>query len=178
LLLAAVSDWRQPVAFLEHTLLYGEAQDRADYEAIHASPCDAGADIFETIVRRRERPDVTLVAYGGMLPVVERAAARLEAEDFVVEIVSPSLLQPLPRATLLDALRDRLRVAIVEESPHGPGFGSELAAALAESGFVGRVARIAPPPVPIPAARSLEARALVDERRLFDALVPFVTARS
>ena len=118
---------------------------------------------------------MTLVAYGGMLPVVERAAARLEAEDFVVEIVSPSLLQPFPRATLLGALRERPRVAIVEESPLGPGFGSELAATFAESRFAGRVTRIAPPPVPIPAARSLEAQVLVDERGLFDALVPFLT---
>jgi len=175
LLSATVSDWRYPVAFLEHKLLYGEAQDPGDYEALPANLCDAGANVFETVIRRRERPDLTLVAYGGMLPVVERAAARLEAEDFVVEIVSPSLLQPLPRATLLGALRDRPRVAIVEESPWGPGFGSELAAALAESRFAGRVTRIAPPPVPIPAARSLEAQVLVDERGLFDALVPFMT---
>jgi len=175
LLTAAATDWRYPVVFLEHKLLYGEAQDRGDYETIAADPCDAGADLFETIARKRKRPDVTLVAYGGMLPVVERAAASLEAEDFVVEIVSPSLLQPLPRQTLLRALGDRPRIAIVEESPLGPGFGSELAAALAESRFSGRVTRIAPPPVPIPAARSLEAQVLVDERGLFDALVPFVT---
>jgi 2-oxoisovalerate dehydrogenase E1 component len=174
LLTAAATEWRYPVAFLEHKLLYAEAQERAGYETVPAEPADAGAVLFETIVRRRDRPDVTLVAYGGMLPVVERAAARLEDEDFVVEIVSPSLLQPFPRATLLAALRDRPCVAIVEESPFGPGFGSELAAALAESRFTGRVTRIAPPPVPIPAARSLEAQVLVDERGLFDALVPFV----
>ncbi|HET9833328.1 MAG TPA: thiamine pyrophosphate-dependent enzyme [Vicinamibacterales bacterium] len=175
LLTAAATEWRYPVAFLEHKLLYGEVQDRAGYEVMAADPCDPGADLFETIARRRERPDITLVAYGGMLPVVERTAARLEAEDFVVEIMSPSLLQPLPRHTLVRSLADRPRVAIVEESPFGPGFGSELAAALAESQFRGRVRRIAPPPVPIPAARSLEAQVLVDERGLFDALVPFVT---
>jgi 2-oxoisovalerate dehydrogenase E1 component len=175
LLTAASIDWCYPVAFLEHKLLYGEVQERADYEAIPADPCDSGAELFETIARRREHPDLTLVAYGGMLPVVERAAARLEAEDFVVEIVSPSLLQPLPRHTLVRALADRPRVAILEESPLGPGFGSELAGALAEARFGGRVRRIAPPPVPIPAARSLEAQVLVDERGLFDVLVPFVT---
>jgi len=175
LLTTAATEWRYPVVFLEHKLLYGERQDRAGYETVNADPCDVAADLFETIVRRREQPDVTLVAYGGMLPVVERAAAALEAEEFAVEIVSPSLLQPLPRQTLLRALGNRPRVAIVEESPLGPGFGSELAAALAESRFSGRVMRIGPPPVPIPAARSLEAQVLVDERGLFEALVPFVT---
>ena len=174
LLTTAATQWRYPVAFLEHKLLYGEMQNRGDYERVPSDLRDPAADLFETIVRRREYPDVTLVAYGGMLPVVERAAAMLEAEEFVVEIVSPSLLQPFPRHTLVRALRERPCVAVIEESPFGPGFGSELVAALAESGFAGRVTRIAPPPVPIPAARSLEAQVLLDERGLFDALVPFV----
>lgn len=175
LLTAAATDWRYPTVFLEHKLLYGETQARAGYDTLNADSCDPGADVFETIVKRHDNPDLTLVAYGGMLPVVERAAAALEAEDFGVEIVSPSLLQPLPRQTLRRALAGRPRVAIVEESPLGPGFGSELAAVLAEARFPGRVTRIAPPPVPIPAARSLEAQVLLDERALFDALVPFVT---
>ena len=110
-----------------------------------------------------------------MLAVVERVAAALMEEDLVVEIVAPSLLQPLPKHTLLDLLMDRRRVAIVEESPFGPGFGSELAATLVEHRFAGRVRRFAPPPVPIPAARSLESSILPDERRLFDVLVSFIT---
>ena len=54
-----------------------------------------------------------------------------------MEIVAPSLLQPLPKHTLLDLLMDKSRVAIVEESPVGPGFGSELAAILLEHRFAG-----------------------------------------
>ncbi len=175
LLERATIDWPYPTAFLEHKLLYAERQDPGGYEMVDADPCDAGASTFPTLALRRDRPDLTLVAYGGMLPIVERAAQLLEAEDFVVEIVAPSLVHPLPKATLLRALRGRNRVAIVEESPSGPGFGSELAAALAESRFSGLVTRIAPPPVPIPAARSLEAAVLVDEHGIFDRLVPFVT---
>ncbi len=175
LLSTAVTEWQYPVVFLEHKLLYGEMQDRGGYTTVPSDPCDPAADLFETIASRRDNPDVTLVAYGGMLPVVERAAAALEAEDFVVEIVSPSLLQPCPRHTLVRALSNRPRVAVIEESPLGPGFGAELVAVLAESGFAGRVTRIAPPPVPIPAARSLETQVLLDERALFDALVPFVS---
>ncbi len=177
-LLAASVDRRVPVAFLEHKLLYGEACDPAGYAVAAPDPCDLGADVFPTLVRASGgEPDLTIVAYGGMLPVAERAAAALEAEDFVVEIVAPALLHPLPKATLLRALRDRARIAIVEEAPSGPGFGSELAAALLDARYRGRVARIAPPPVPIPAARRLEAQVLIDERALFDRLVPFVTDR-
>jgi 2-oxoisovalerate dehydrogenase E1 component len=175
LLAAAVIDWRYPVVFLEHKLLYGEAQQQGDYEVIRPDPDDPGADLFPTLTRARTQPDLTLVAYGGMLPVVERSAQALEAEDFIVEIVSPSLVHPLPKRTLLNSLRHRQRVAIIEESPAGPGFGSELAAALLESRFSGRLTRMAPVPVPIPAARSLEAQVLPDERRLFDGLVQFVS---
>ena len=96
-------------------------------------------------------------------------------EDLTVEIVAPSLLQPLPRHALLELLIDSRCVAIVEESPAGPGFGSELAAILLEHRFVGRLRRFGPPPVPIPAARSLESSILLDERSLFDKLASFIT---
>jgi pyruvate/2-oxoglutarate/acetoin dehydrogenase E1 component len=104
-------------------------------------------------------------------------ASALGEVELTIAIVVPSLLHPLPRHTLRDLLMDRRRVAIVEESPLGPGFGSELAATLLEHRFTGRLRRFAPPPVPIPAARSLEAAILPDERRLFDQLVLFVTGR-
>jgi len=175
LLNAAVSMWQRPTVFFEHKLVYGEMQDPDGYTVLPAAPADTAADLFPTLVRRRTQPDVTLVAYGGMLPIVEHAAGKLEAEDFVVEIVVPSLLQPMPVQTLLGALLDRKRVAIVEESHEGPGFGSELGASLLEQGFRGRLIRVATPRVPIPAARSLEAAVLVGEQELFDRLAAFLS---
>jgi 2-oxoisovalerate dehydrogenase E1 component len=176
LLEAAALDWGHPVVFFEHKLLYGVIQEQGGYEVLQPAPADPGAALFPTLVRRQEDPDLTVVAYGGVLPLVERVAGALAEEDLVLETVAPSLLQPSPRHTLLDFLRHKRRVAIVEESPAGPGFGSELAATLMEHDFRGHVRRFAPPPVPIPAARSLESSILLDERRLFDALVSFVLA--
>jgi pyruvate/2-oxoglutarate/acetoin dehydrogenase E1 component len=168
-------EWGYPVVFFEHKLLYGVTQDQADYDVLRSSPADPGSALFPTLVRRHADPDLTIVAYGGMLEVVERVAVALMNEDLAVEIIAPSLLQPLPKHTLLDVLVETRCVAIVEESPLGPGFGSELAATLLEHRFAGRVRRFGPPPVPIPAARSLESSILPDERRLFDALVSFIT---
>lgn len=48
-------------------------------------------------------------------------------------------------------------MAIVEESHPQYGVGSEMAAMLLEAGFRGKAIRIGTAPVPIPAARSLEA---------------------
>ena len=175
LLERAATGWNRPVVFLEHKLLYGEVQDARGYAEAQASAGDPGADRFPTLVRAAERPDLTIVAYGGMLPVIERVVERLEAEDFVVQIVAPSLLNPLPRQTLLSLLMDKERVAIVEETHAGPGFGSELAASLLEERYAGRLRRIGTPPVPIPAARSLEAAVLPGEEMLFQRLASFVT---
>lgn len=177
LLEAATLDWESPLVFFEHKLLYGMTLDEAGYDILRPAPADPAAALFPTLVRRQPAdPDLTVVAYGGMLPIVEQAARALAEEDLAVEIVAPSLLQPLPKHTLLDLLLHRSTIAIVEESPLGPGFGSELAATLMEHRFSGRVRRFGPAPVPIPAARSLESSILLDERRLFDALVTFVTA--
>jgi 2-oxoisovalerate dehydrogenase E1 component len=171
----ATFDWPYPIVSFEHKLLYGETQDSAGYIELPPEAADPGAAVFPTIARPRSNPDLTAVTYGGMLPLVERAADVLEQEEFSVEIVVPSLLQPLPLETLVARLLLRPHVAIVEEAPVGAGFGAALAAALLERGFRGRLRRIGAGAVPIPAARSLEAQVLPDERSVLDQLVAFLT---
>lgn len=169
LLVDAVSRWPNPLVFLEHKLLYGEKQEPAGYDVIEADAGDAGADLFPTLRRGSAEPDVTLVAFGGMLPVVERAAQELaDAEELQVEIITPALLAPLPRRTLARALADRPLVVVVEESHHEFGVGAEVLAGLLEAGHKGRAVRIGTPPVPIAAARSLERDQLVDERTIVE----------
>jgi 2-oxoisovalerate dehydrogenase E1 component len=96
-----------------------------------------------------------------MLPVVEEAARVLEEEEELrCEIVVPALLSPLPKATLARLLAGRSRIVIAEESHTDFGVGAEFAAALLESGFHGRLLRVGTPPIPIPAARSLETQVI------------------
>ena len=169
LLVNAVSRWPNPVAFLEHKLLYGEAQLPSDYVELLPDARDLGAELFPTLRRGADQPDVTLVTYGGMVPVVERAAQRLaEEEELDVEIVVPSLLSPMPRASLTAALMARPLIVVVEESQHEFGIGAELLATLAETGFRGRAQRIGAWPVPIAAARSLERDQLPDESAIVE----------
>lgn len=162
LLRRAVLHWPYPVLFLEHKLLYGLTQDAGEYAVVQSD--DIAADLFPTLVRRRPEPDVAIITYGGMTPIVEKAAQRLEQEEELsVTIVLPSLLSPLPRRGLASALESCARVLIVEEGPSEYGIGAEISASLHESGHAGRIKRIGAPSYPVLSARSLEAELLPGE---------------
>lgn len=164
--------WPNPTLFLEHKLLYGEKQDPLDYEIALPEENDLGSDLFPTLRRGSPDPDVTLFSYGGMLPVVEKAARILaEREELAVEIVAPALLAPLPRQGLLKLLLHRPCILVVEEAHHQFGFSAEVLALLAENGYRGRVARLGTPPVPIASARSLESVQLPDEGAIIAAVL-------
>lgn len=169
LLVNAVRRWPNPTVFLEHKLLYGEAQDPADYTVVPADTADNGAELFPTLRRGSASPDITLVSFGGMLPVVERAAKRLvDEEELEVEIVAPSMLAPLPRQSLLSVLLSRTAILVVEESHHEFGVSAEILASLAEAGYHGKSMRIGTMPVPIASARSLERDQMPDEKIIVD----------
>ncbi len=172
MLIDATVCWPNPTLFLEHKLLYAEKLDPAGYAEIDPEPGGLGAELFPTLRSRGPDPDVTLVSYGGMLPVAERAAGILEeSEELFVEIIAPALLAPLPRLTLLKALLHRPRILVVEEAHHHFGFSAEVLAMLAENGYHGKVARLGTAPVPIASARSLESAQLPDENAIVAAVL-------
>jgi 2-oxoisovalerate dehydrogenase E1 component len=167
LLANAVIRWPNPTVFFEHKLLYGEMAEAGPWEILQGD--DPGTDLFPTLIRPSAgEPDVTIVAYGGMLPMVEKLADELRDEEVLLEIVAPSLLSPLPFRALGAHLLQRPRIAVFEESYGAAGFGVSLGCALAEAGYRGRFRRLNPAPVPIPAARSLERLVLPDRRQMLD----------
>ncbi len=175
ILARVVEQWPYPTVFLEHKLLYGATVDAAGYEEVAASELDAGAKHFPVLRRGSVDPDVTIVAYGGMVEIAEAVAAQLEAEELEVEVVIPALLAPLPRHTLTGLLHGRSRVVAIEESHSECGFAAELGAALLETGFAGRYGRVGTAPVPIPAARSLEAQVIPDAKRVMDEILRVIS---
>lgn len=171
LLIDATTRWPNPTLFLEHKLLYGEKPEPAGYQVIFAESDDIGADLFPTLRSGSDDPDITLLSYGGMLPIAEKAARILEQrEELSVEIVAPALLAPLPRFSLMNALLHRPRILVVEEAHHHFGFSAEVLAMLAENGYQGKIARLGTAQVPIASARSMESAQLPNE----DAIVAAV----
>jgi len=98
----------------------------------------------------REGGDLTLVAYGSMIPVCEAAADQLDA---AVEILDVRTLKPLDEDALLASAAKTGRVVIVQEAPRTCGYGAELAAILAEKAILdlrGPVLRVTGYDVPYP----------------------------
>ena len=172
LLIDASTRWPNPTLFLEHKLLYGEKLGSQGYEEIAPEAGDVSGELFPTLRSGSAEPDITLLSYGGMLPIAEKAARILEDnEELSVEIIAPALLSPMPRFALLKALLHRPRILVVEEAHHQFGFSAEILAMLAENGYRGKVARLGSAPVPIASARSMESVQLPDEEAIVSAVM-------
>ncbi len=100
----------------------------------------------------REGSDLTLVAYGAMVPLCERAADALAGEASA-EVLDLRTLKPLDEEALLASAARTGRVVIVQEAPRTAGFAAEVAAVLAEKAILdlqGPVLRVTGYDVPYP----------------------------
>jgi pyruvate/2-oxoglutarate/acetoin dehydrogenase E1 component len=141
LLTAAIRD-PDPVVVLEPKLIYRTARGEVP-DGEHVVPLGRAR-------LAREGDDVTLVAYGAMVPVCEAAADELDAS---VEVLDLRSLKPLDEEALLASAAKTGRVVIVQEAPRTAGFGAELAAILAEKAILdleGPVLRVTGYDVPYP----------------------------
>ena len=122
LLAAAIRD-PDPVVIFEPKLHYRTLRGEVP-EGDHVVPRGEARTV-------REGDDVTLVAYGSMVPLCEAAIDALDGEASV-ELLDIRSLKPLDEDALLATVAKTGRVAIVQEAPRVCGFAAELAAILAE----------------------------------------------
>ena len=100
----------------------------------------------------REGSDVTIVAYGSMVPLALQAADAVAA-DADVEVLDLRTLKPLDEDALLTSAAKTGRVVIVQEAPRTCGYAAEVAAILAERAILdlrGPVLRVTGYDVPYP----------------------------
>jgi len=144
LLIAAIRG-EDPVLFLEPTKLY-----RSEKLEVPEEP-------YEVPLRRaavvREGRDVTIVAWGAMIPVAREAAASAESQGTSVEIVDLRTLSPMDRETVLRSVRKTGRALVLHEAPKTGGLGAEIAATIAESALLSLsapVIRVTAPDITVP----------------------------
>jgi pyruvate/2-oxoglutarate/acetoin dehydrogenase E1 component len=160
LLTAAIRD-PDPVVVFEPKLAYRTVRGEVP-EGEHVVPLGRARVA-------RAGDEVTLLAYGSMVGVCERAA---DATGFSCEVVDIRSLRPLDEATVLASVAKTGRVAIVHEAPRTLGFGAELAAVIAEKALLdlhAPVLRVTGYDVPFPYWR-LEDVYLPSVERVADAI--------
>jgi pyruvate dehydrogenase E1 component beta subunit len=80
----------------------------------------------------REGEGLTIVAWGAMVPVVQKAAEMVEKEGLFPEILDLRTLAPMDRGSVLDSVKRTGRLLVVHEAPKTCGVGAEIAAYIAE----------------------------------------------
>ncbi|RMG15272.1 MAG: alpha-ketoacid dehydrogenase subunit beta [Planctomycetota bacterium] len=113
-----------PVLFLEPKALYRKAKGEVP-DGDYTVP-------FGQAAVRREGKDVTLVAWGAMVPVCLEAAKRAEDDGIECEVLDLRTLVPLDEHTFLESVKKTGRLIVVHEAQRTSGFGGELIALAAE----------------------------------------------
>jgi pyruvate dehydrogenase E1 component beta subunit len=126
LLLSAIED-EDPVVIMEPIRLY-----RAAHEPLpeQLQPVPLGKARIH-----RGGTDVTLVAWGAVVPSALDAAASVSSEGIEVEVVDPRTLSPMDWETLTGSVEKTGRLVVAHEAPRTGGPGGELVASLVERCF-------------------------------------------
>ena len=161
LLLTAIHD-PDPVIFLEPKRIYrsvtGEVPD-----GDHRVPFGEARTV-------REGNDLSIFAYGAMIPPSVAAAEALTKDGISAEVVDLRTLVPLDEAAVVASVEKTGRAVVVHEAARFCGFGAELAATLAEMAFYSLkapVTRVTGFDTPFPYA--LEHEYLPNAERIADA---------
>ena len=150
LLTAAIRD-NNPVIFFEQKLLYRVKGEVPDGE--YVIPLGQSHTV-------REGQDITIVTYGRMLQVVEKAADEAAKKGISVEIIDPRTLYPMDTESIIKSVIKTSRLMIVHEACLTGGLGGEIAARVTESEAFyymdAPVKRVCGMDVPVPYCPELE----------------------
>ncbi len=160
-----------PVLFIENKLLYPLEQH------VHVF-MEQSVEIsgYPTVALRNfstGKPDVTIIAYGGLSLEIVPLLAKLHDDELNVNAVFPSSLWPVPVETLTRYGAQCGRIVLCEESSAGFNWGSEIAALLYENlhgKLAAPIARLASASQAIPAARQLEIKTLISAQDIENAV--------
>jgi 2-oxoisovalerate dehydrogenase E1 component len=131
-----------PVVFFEHRAMLDDSWARRPW------PGDDYVLPFGRARKVRQGDAITIVTWGAMVPRCEAAA-----KDVSAEIIDLRTLMPWDREMVLDSVRRTRRCLIVHEDLRTGGFGAEIAAVVADEGFLdldAPVARVTMPDIPSP----------------------------
>jgi pyruvate dehydrogenase E1 component beta subunit len=149
-----------PVIYLEAKTLYDTEMEVPD-EAYRIPFGEANVV--------REGKDITLVAFGPMVPRALAVAEAVAKDGISAEVVDPRTTSPLDEDTILESVEKTGRLVLVDESPPRCSLASDVAAIVADKGFKSLKAPIKAvtcPHTPVPFAPVLEDEYMPNPRRI------------
>jgi 2-oxoisovalerate dehydrogenase E1 component beta subunit len=127
LLLAAIKD-PDPVIYLEPMKLYRSVKEDVP-DGWYEVPIGKARKV-------RDGEDVTLIAWGTMVPVAEAAAKEWEKKGVTCDLLDLRSLYPLDEEAIIESVKKTGRAVIVHEAPKTAGLGAELTALINEHAFL------------------------------------------
>ena len=164
LLASAVAD-PDPVLFLENIKLYRSF--RQDVPEDHYMISLGEANVV------REGSDLSIFAYGAMVPIALDAAEKAQqSQGISAEVIDLRTVWPLDEAAIAASVEKTGRAIIVHEAPRAGGVGAEIAAIINERclySLLKPIARVTGYDTPYPTP-SLEDYYLPSVPKIFDAI--------
>lgn len=127
LLLASIRD-KNPVIFFEPKRLY-----RASVGEVPEGDYELPLGKAELV---KEGSDVTIVAWGAQVEIIEKAAEMAEKDGISVELIDLRSILPWDADTIAESVKKTGRLIINHEAPLTNGFGAEIAATIQEMCFL------------------------------------------
>jgi pyruvate/2-oxoglutarate/acetoin dehydrogenase E1 component len=149
-----------PVIFIEHKKLYGEAGEVPEEE--YLIPLGKGEV-------KRQGKDITVVTYSRCVLRTLTVAEELKKDGIELEVVDPRTLKPLDEDVILSSVKKTGKAMVVYEAVRTGGFGAEIAATIAEKAFDyldAPVKRVAALDSPIPFNPGMEDYILPNEEKI------------
>jgi 2-oxoisovalerate dehydrogenase E1 component beta subunit len=168
LLLSAIED-PDPVLFLEPMQLYRSVKEEVP-EGWYEVPIGQARKVTDG-------EDVTLIAWGTMVPVAKKAAEAAKKEGISCDLIDLRSLSPLDEETIIHSVKNTGRVVIVHEAPRTAGVGAELTALINEQAFLyleAPVTRVTGYDVPVP-MYALEDDFRPDVKRVYQSICQVVS---
>ena len=123
LLLASIEN-NDPVMFLENLHLYRSLKGEVP-EGYYTTPLDTAAIA-------KDGTDISIIAYGGTVPLALKAAESLEKEGVKAEVLDLRTVAPLDIASIGKTVEKTGRVVVVQEAQRTAGIAANVMAEISE----------------------------------------------
>lgn len=127
LLIAAIRD-PDPVLFWEPKRIY-----RAFKQEIPEEAYEIPLGKAKTL---QQGEDITIVAWGAMIPDVQKAVKMVEENGVSAEVIDLRTIAPIDRDSFIESVKKTGRILVVHEAPKTLGVGAEIISIVNEKAFL------------------------------------------